>query len=175
MHRPWSGVARCLLARFRWRNISIWWFVGQRNSQYAARPLHRCFSRNLWLLRRSFCARFSGLTHTLTHTAKRADGNSGNKRGKEHWFPSRKCWKRPEIVIFISFLLFVISRSPVQVRPLAPETGENREIFAGFLFYLFEFSGGEFAWPTPWPTRRNVQRAAERMFVLSFPLLCVFR
>lgn len=24
------------------------------------------------------------LTHTLTHTAKRADGNSGNKRGKEH-------------------------------------------------------------------------------------------
>jgi len=46
---------------------------------------------------------------------------------------------------FISFLLFVISRSPVQVRPLAPETGENREIFAGFLFYLFGFSGGEFA------------------------------
>ena len=71
MHRPWSGVTRCLLAGFRWRNISIWWFVGQWNSQYAARPLHRCFSRNLWLLRRSFCARFSGLTHTLTHTANK--------------------------------------------------------------------------------------------------------
>ena len=26
-----------------------------------------------------------------------------------------------------------------------PETGENRKIFAGFLFYLFGFSGGEFA------------------------------
>ena len=36
----------------------------------------------LCLLRRSFCVRFLGLTHTLTHTAKRADGNRGNKRRK---------------------------------------------------------------------------------------------
>jgi hypothetical protein len=48
-------------------------------------------------------------------------------------------------LFFIAFLVFVISRSPVQVRPLAPETGENREIFAGFLFYLFSFSGSKFA------------------------------
>ena len=33
----------------------------------------------------------------------------------------------------------MISRSPVQVRPLAPETGENREIFAGFLFICSDF------------------------------------
>jgi len=31
------------------------------------------------------------LTHTLTHTAKGADGNSGHKRGKEHLFSSGKC------------------------------------------------------------------------------------
>ena len=39
------------------------------------------------------------------------------------------------IVAFAIVFSFVISRSPVQVRPLAPETGENRKIFAGFLFY----------------------------------------
>ena len=92
---------------------------------------------HLWLLRRSFCAGFSGLTHTLTHTAKGADGNSGNKRRKEHWFLSRKCWKRLKIVVFIAFLLFVISRSPVQVWPLAPETCESRKILAGFLFCFY--------------------------------------
>ena len=48
--------------------------------------------------------------------------------------------------MFISFLLFVISRSPVQVRPLAPETGENREIFAGFLFYFPQSSYSNLFW-----------------------------
>ena len=38
----------------------------------------------LCLLRRSFCVGFPCLTHTLTHTAKGADGNSGNKRSKEY-------------------------------------------------------------------------------------------
>lgn len=48
---------------------------------------------------------------------------------------------------------------PVQVRPLDPETGENREILTGFLFYLF-FSSIENAWPT----REKVQRASEREY-----------
>ena len=85
------------------------------------------------------------LTHTVTHTRKRADGSSGNRDVKEHFNSSENGQKRLENNIFRIFLLFVISRSPVQVRPLAPETGENREIFTGFLFYLFGFSGGEFA------------------------------
>ena len=29
-------------------------------------------------------------------------------------------------------------------------------------------------WPTPWPTRRNVHRASERMIVSFSPTLCVF-
>ena len=64
---------------------------------------------------------------------------------KEYFSSSGNDQKRPENDIFRIFLLFVISRSPVQVRPLAPETGENREIFTGFLFYLFGFSGVETA------------------------------
>ena len=86
------------------------------------------------------------LTHTVTHTRnKRADGSSGNMGAKEYFNSSGNGQKRLENNIFRIFLLFVISRSPVQVRPLAPETGENREIFAGFLFYLFAIPGGETA------------------------------
>jgi len=64
---------------------------------------------------------------------------------KEYFNSSGNGQKRLENNIFRIFLLFVISRSPVQVWPLAPETCENRKIFAGFLFYSFGFSGGEFA------------------------------
>ena len=85
------------------------------------------------------------LTHTVTHTRKRADGSSGNMGAKEYFNSSGNGQKRLENNIFRIFLLFVISRSPVQVWPLAPETGENREIFTGFLFYLFAFPGGETA------------------------------
>ena len=85
------------------------------------------------------------LTHTVTHTRKRADGSSGNRDVEEYFNSSENDQKRPENDIFRIFLLFVISRSPVQVWPLAPETGENREIFTGFLFYLFAFPGGETA------------------------------
>ena len=60
------------------------------------------------------------LTHTLTHTRKRADGSSGNMGAKEYFSPSGNDQKRPENDIFRIFLLFVISRSGVRVRLPAP-------------------------------------------------------
>ena len=60
------------------------------------------------------------LTHTLTHTRKRADGSSGNMGAKEYFSPSGNDQKRPENDIFRIFLLFVISRSGVRIRLPAP-------------------------------------------------------
>ena len=60
------------------------------------------------------------LTHTVTHTRKRADGSSGNRDVKEYFNSSENDQKRPENDIFRIFLLFVISRSGVRVRLPAP-------------------------------------------------------
>ena len=76
---------------------------------------------------------------------ERSGWKQWKQEGQRALISEQKVLKTSKNVVFTVFLLFVISRSPVQVRPLAPETGENREIFAGFLFYLFAFPGGEFA------------------------------
>ena len=52
--------------------------------------------------------------------AERADGSSGNRDVEEYFNSSENDQKRPENDIFRIFLLFVISRSGVQVWPLAP-------------------------------------------------------
>ena len=60
------------------------------------------------------------VTHTVTHTRKRADGSSGNRDVKEYFNSSENDQKRLENNIFRIFLLFVISRSGVRIRPPAP-------------------------------------------------------
>ena len=46
------------------------------------------------------------LTHTVTHTPKRADGSSGNMGAEEYLVPSGNDQKRLEIDNFRTFLLF---------------------------------------------------------------------
>ena len=77
------------------------------------------------------------LTHTLTHTRKRADGSSGNMGAKEYFSPSGNDQKRPENDIFRIFLLFVISRSGVRVRLPAPIFPQRSELNMG------EFPSGQ--------------------------------
>ena len=77
------------------------------------------------------------LTHTLTHTRKRADGSSGNMGAKEYFSSSGNDQKRPENDIFRIFLLFVISRSGVRVRLPAPILSANSELNMG------EFPSGQ--------------------------------
>ena len=77
------------------------------------------------------------LTHTLTHTRKRADGSSGNRDVEEYFNSSENDQKRPENDIFRIFLLFVISRSGVRVRLPAPILSANSELNMG------EFPSGQ--------------------------------
>ena len=77
------------------------------------------------------------LTHTVTHTRKRADGSSGNMGAKEYFSPSGNDQKRPENDIFRIFLLFVISRSGVRVRLPAPIFPQRSELNMG------EFPSGQ--------------------------------
>ena len=77
------------------------------------------------------------LTHTVTHTRKRADGSSGNMGAEEYLGPSGNDQKRLEIDNFRIFLLFVISRSGVRVRLPAPLLTANSQVNMG------EFPSGQ--------------------------------
>ena len=77
------------------------------------------------------------LTHTVTHTRKRADGSSGNMGAKEYFNSSGNGQKRLENNIFRIFLLFVISRSGVRVRLLAPIFPQRSKVNMG------EFPSGQ--------------------------------
>ena len=77
------------------------------------------------------------LTHTVTHTRKRADGSSGNRDVKEYFNSSENDQKRPENDIFRIFLLFVISRSGVRVRLPAPIFPQRSKVNMG------EFPSGQ--------------------------------
>ena len=77
------------------------------------------------------------LTHTVTHTRKRADGSSGNRDVEEYFNSSENDQKRPENDIFRFFLLFVISRSGVRVRLLAPIFPQRSKVNMG------EFPSGQ--------------------------------
>ena len=77
------------------------------------------------------------LTHTVTHTRKRADGSSGNMGAKEYFNSSGNGQKRLENNIFRIFLLFVISRSGVRIRLPAPIFPQRSELNMG------EFPSGQ--------------------------------
>ena len=77
------------------------------------------------------------LTHTVTHTRKRADGSSGNRDVEEYFNSSENDQKRPENDIFRFFLLFVISRSGVRVRLPAPIFPQRSKVNMG------EFPSGQ--------------------------------
>ena len=77
------------------------------------------------------------LTHTETHTRKRADGSSGNMGAKEYFNSSGNGQKRLENNIFRIFLLFVISRSGVRVRLPAPIFPQRSKLNMG------EFPSGQ--------------------------------
>ena len=77
------------------------------------------------------------LTHTVTHTRKRADGSSGNRDVKEYFNSSENDQKRLENNIFRIFLLFVISRSGVRVRLPAPIFPQRSKVNMG------EFPSGQ--------------------------------
>ena len=77
------------------------------------------------------------LTHTVTHTRKRADGSSGNMGAKEYFNSSGNGQKRLENNIFRIFLLFVISRSGVRVRLPAPIFPQRSKVNMG------EFPSGQ--------------------------------
>ena len=77
------------------------------------------------------------LTHTVTHTRKRADGSSGNMGAKEYFNSSGNGQKRLENNIFRIFLLFVISRSGVRVRLPAPIFPQRSKLNMG------EFPSGQ--------------------------------
>ena len=78
------------------------------------------------------------LTHTVTHTRKRADGSSGNRDVEEYFNSSENDQKRTENDIFRIFLLFVISRSGVRVRLPAPIFPQRSKVNMG------EFPSGRF-------------------------------
>ena len=62
------------------------------------------------------------LTHTVTHTTKRMDGNSGEDRA---YLPQYTEWKASKSLKSSgrsTRIHFVISRSPVQIRPSAPKS-----------------------------------------------------
>ena len=77
------------------------------------------------------------LTHTVTHTRKRADGSSGNMGAKEYSGSRGNDQKRLENDIFRIFLLFVISRSGVRVRLPAPIFPQRSKVNMG------EFPSGQ--------------------------------
>ena len=65
------------------------------------------------------------LTHTVTHTGKRADGTHGAKRFRPHPF----CGKNARKALYTNgrraFYHLVRMRSAVQIRPAAPKSIEN--------------------------------------------------
>ena len=91
-----------------------------------------------WYLGRLYTADLQKrLTHTVTHTRKRADGSSGNRDVEEYFNSSENDQKRPENDIFRIFLLFVISRSGVRVRLPAPIFPQRSKVNMG------EFPSGQ--------------------------------
>ena len=75
------------------------------------------------------------LTHTLTHTAKRADGNNGINRPRPHPFWSEKRPKALQRNGLKLPKLLVRMRSAVRIRPAAPLKPLNPKGFRGFQFF----------------------------------------
>ena len=74
----------------------------------------------------------SALTHTVTHTGKRADGNNGTNRLRPHPFWTKKRRKALYSKGWKALRWLVRMRSAVQFRPAAPESPEtSRFMFIG--------------------------------------------
>ena len=68
-----------------------------------------------------YSPRIFGLTHTVTHTGKRADGNNGVNRSRPHPFWRKKHRKALHGKGWKAFKHLVRMRSAVRIRPAAPE------------------------------------------------------
>ena len=66
------------------------------------------------------------LTHTLTHTAKRADGNNGTNRPRPHPFWTETCPKALQRNGLTLPKLLVRMRSAVRICPAAPKCVDER-------------------------------------------------
>ena len=73
------------------------------------------------------------LTHTVTHTGKRADGNNGVNRSRPHPFWRKKHRKALHGKGWKAFKHLVRMRSAVRIRPAAPENPRNHAISGIFL------------------------------------------
>ncbi|MEG0756358.1 MAG: hypothetical protein RR450_08165, partial [Oscillospiraceae bacterium] len=85
------------------------------------------------------------LTHTVTHTGKRADGNSGDKSAKDLILLSENVLKLPESSRLKALNRLVRMRSPVRIWIAAPKNPQNHMIlgiFVAVLRYLM--------WVTVW-------------------------
>ena len=65
------------------------------------------------------------LTHTVTHTGKRADGTHGAKSFRPHPFCGKNAHKALQIKGWEDFYHLVRMRSAVRIRPAAPKSIEN--------------------------------------------------
>ena len=68
----------------------------------------------------------SCLTHTVTHTGKRADGNNGTNRLRPHPFWTKNRWKALYCKGWKALRRLVRMRSAVRIRPAAPTKPCNR-------------------------------------------------
>ena len=76
------------------------------------------------------------LTHTVTHTGKRADGNNGVNRSRPHPFWRKKHRKALHGKGWKAFKHLVRMRSAVRIRPAAPENNLFLREWAVFLCVL---------------------------------------
>ena len=76
------------------------------------------------------------LTHTVTHTGKRADGNNGVNRSRPHPFWRKKHRKALHGKGWKAFKHLVRMRSAVRIRPAAPEKAlKSSDLGAFFLLF----------------------------------------
>ena len=76
------------------------------------------------------------LTHTVTHTGKRADGNNGVNRSRPHPFWRKKHRKALHGKGWKAFKHLVRMRSAVRIRPAAPAQSLEPQRFWGFCFFF---------------------------------------
>ena len=79
------------------------------------------------------------LTHTVTHTGKRADGTHGAKSFRPHPFCGKNARKALQIKGWEDFYLLVRMRSAVRIRPAAPKDPvfyRKQDLFL-CLFFLY--------------------------------------
>ena len=74
------------------------------------------------------------MTHTVTHTGKRADGNNGTNRLRPHPFWTKKRRKALYSKGWKALRWLVRMRSPVRIWSAAPQKSLETTWFRGFFF-----------------------------------------